>query len=393
MDRETIEEYRILHKGAAFFTNTAIAVHKKDFTSSGINTIDDEQIGFDAANNKPVSFPLEIEKKNSIPEQEAALKSIPPWYGLFTENEQRRSVTTLSIGILAIMFLSFFFVLAAKGTKDTIRPDMPVEPIVEIKYIPSAIEMLESFSRDIVKSEGRMTHWMYNEDEESIIEMQIQKMDLIKIYDICNNYEFLSLQDIQDIKYKDGEPVVTVRLAQKRGYITAKNGTFLPQNSAIQMINQISNSLQNQKVSISSEILPSDYNGKNFYTIAYTAKDLNLISSLEIIAAFCNEHLLNIKKMDVSIAGGNDLFTVNVSLSQSIGSNQVSHVLGNEKRKIPIAFGYREEAPRIVPPEKKVVEVKPENPRVGSIKDASGQMVFYHDTNTKKIFITESYDE
>ena len=151
-------------------------------------------------------------------------------------------------------------------------------------------------------------------------------------------------------------------------------------------------SLQKEKVSISSEILPSDHNRKSFYTIAYTAKDLNLISSLEIIAAFCNEYLLNITKMDVSIANGNNFFSVNVSLSQSGESYHALRSLGNEKAKIPIAFGYKEEIPNIAPPDKKAMEAKPENTLVGSIRDTSGQIVFYHDTNTNKIFIKGSHE-
>jgi hypothetical protein len=225
----------------------------------------------------------------------------------------------------------------------------------------------------------------------------MQGLDLIKIYNICNRYDFLSLQDIHDVKYKEGEPVVSIQLSQGgKGYAIAKNGMFSSQGLAIQLINQISNSLQKEKVSISSEILPADYNGKSFYTIAYTAKDINLISSLEIIAAFCNEYLLNISKMDVSIANGNNPFSVNISLSQSGESCHVLHNLGNKKTNIPIAFGYKEEPPNIVLPvlsDKIAIETKPENSLVGSIRDTSGQMVFYHDADTNKIFIKGSYDQ
>jgi hypothetical protein len=96
----------------------------------------------------------------------------------------------------------------------------------------------------------------------------------------------------------------------------------------------------------------------------------------------------------VSITSGNNLFAVNVSLSQSGETYHALHSLGNEKTKIPIAFGYREEAPNIAPTEKKVkvIEAKPDNSLVGSIKDTSGQMVFYHDADTKKIFTKGSHD-
>jgi hypothetical protein len=398
MDRETLEEYRILNKRAAFFTNTVIAVRKKDFTKSGINTIDDEQIGFDSENNKPVSLPLETEKNCGIPEQEEALKSIQPWFGLFTENEQRRGITTLSIGILAIMFLSLVFALAAKSNKEPICLDMSVEPIADIKYLPSAIEILEKFSCDIVETKGIMTHWKYDCYNDPFIEIQIQGMDVIKIYEICNRYDFLSLQDIQDVKYNEGKPFVTIQLNQAdKSYTLHNTNAFSSQSSTIQLIDGISNLLRQQKVSISSEILPTDHNGKNFYTIAYTAKDRNLISSLEIIAASCNEFSLSIKSLDVSIANDGSLFTVNVSFSQSDKANNALYSLDNEKSKIPVAFGYREEVIKIVLPEKKAtdektIEAMPGKSLVGSIKDTSGQMVFYHDANTKKIIVGGSYD-
>jgi len=399
MDMETLEEYRILHKGAAFFTNTAIAIHKKGFINGGLNVIDDELIGFDIENNKPVSFPPEHSAErasagnNSNPDQQDALRHIPVWHGIFTENRQRQGLKTLGISIPAILFLSLVLILAAKDTKSTVHMDTPFEQLEEIKYLPPAIEILEKFSCDILEAGGRMAYWKYNEDSEHIIEIQIQGIDLLKIYSICNCYEFLSLLDMHDIKYKEGEPVVTIQFDQGgKGYTFAKNVVFPSQESAIQMINQISDSLQKEKVSISSEILPSDHNRKSFYTIAYTAKDMNLISSLEIIAAFCNEYSLNITKIDVSIASGNNFFTVNVSLSQSGESYHALHSLGNEKTKIPIAFGYKEETQNIAPPEKRAIEVKPENSLLGSIRDTSGQIVFYHDANTNKIFIKGSYE-
>jgi hypothetical protein len=394
MDRETIDEYRILNKRAAFFTNTAIAVRKKDFASGGINIIDDEQIGFDSENNKPVSVPLETEKRSGNPDQDAALKSIPPWYGLFTANEQRRGITTLSIGFLTMMLLSLVFALAAKSTKELVPLDTPIESTAEIMYLPSAIKILENFSCDIVEAGCRMIYWKYDEDSDPIIEIQIQGMDLVKIYEICNRYEFLSLQDIQDVKYNDGEPFVAIQLKQaEKGYTLLNANAFYSQSSTIQLIGGISNLLQRQKVSISSEILPANHNGKNYYTIAYTAKDRNLISSLEVIATSCNEYSLSIKKLDITIANNNSLFTVIVSLSQSSEVNSALHNLGNEKEKIPIAFGYREEVLKIASSEDiKTIEAKSEKFLVGSIKDPSGQMIFYHDASTNKIVIGGSND-
>ena len=47
MDETTLTEYRILNKDTLFFTNTSIAVHKKEFYKNGIIQINDEKIGYD----------------------------------------------------------------------------------------------------------------------------------------------------------------------------------------------------------------------------------------------------------------------------------------------------------------------------------------------------------
>jgi len=214
-------------------------------------------------------------------------------------------------------------------------------------------------------------------------------MDVLSIHEVFNKneqYEHALLQDIQDISYDEGEPFVTVNLnAAKAGYTILKAGAFSLQSSTLPMIADLSNFLRQQDITIISEALPTSENGNIFYTITYTAKDWNLIRSLEIITETCDKYLLRVKKMDVSISNGNNKFTVICSLSCCELPDLTFTALNSEMNKIPEAFGFRDLPPPSVPQLMKIPEARVEPRIVGSIRDNNGQMVFYHDADTGKI--------
>jgi hypothetical protein len=390
MEGETFAEYRILHRGAAFFTNTSIAVHKKEFINSGIAIVDDEQIGFDSEKGEPVSVPMEaenLEHAEGQPFFKAKLKNIPSGHGVFPKRKPQRRIAAMTTGILLMVLASSIFVLAAKGSGDVRLPDEIAIPAEEIRYFPAAIEILEKFSIDVVNSDGKMLRWQYNEDSDPFIEIQIRGMDVLTIHEICDQYEYAVLEDIQDVNYSDGEPFVTINLnAARAGYTIIKAGAFSLQSSTLPMIADLSNFLRQQEIIIVSEALPTSDNGNIFYTIIYTAKDWNLIRSLEIITETCDKYLLQVKKMDISISNGNNQFTVVCSLSRCYLPDRTITVMGKERGMIPLAFGYKD-LPLLpaVPRQTKMPEPESEPRIVGSIRDGNGQMLFYRDTEAGKI--------
>ena len=395
MEDETLAEYKILHKGASFYTNTSIAVHKKEFLSGGINIVDDEQIGFDAEKSEPVSVPLEqgnLRDKEGSPFFYAKLKSIPSCHGVFSKRKPQRRVAAMTVCVLLLALASSIFALAAKSSGEVRLPGeiaLPFEEAEEVKYFPPAIDMLARIAADVVNSGGKLNKWRYNEDSDPLMEIQMRGMDVLSIHEVFNKneqYEHALLQDIQDISYDEGEPFVTVNLnAAKAGYTILKAGAFSLQSSTLPMIADLSNFLRQQDITIISEALPTSENGNIFYTITYTAKDWNLIRSLEIITETCDKYLLRVKKMDVSISNGNNKFTVICSLSCCELPDLTFTALNSEMNKIPEAFGFRDLPPPSVPQLMKIPEARVEPRIVGSIRDNNGQMVFYHDADTGKI--------
>jgi len=402
MEDETLAEYKILHRGAAFYTNTSIVVHKKEFINGGINVIDDEQIGFDVGKSEPVSVPLEhgnLAYKEGSPFFKTKLKSIPPWHGVFSKRKAQLRVTVMTAGILLFVLGSSIFVLAAKGSGEVRLTDeiaLRMEEAEEAMYFPSAIDTLARIAADVVSSGGKIIRWRYNEDSDPFMEIEMRGMGVLTINEIFNKngengqYGHAVLQDIQDVSYDEGEPFVTINLnAARAGYTILKAGAFSLQSSTLPMIADLSSFLRQQEITIVSEALPTSENGNIFYTITYTAKDWNLIRSLEIITETCDKYLLRVKKMDVSISNGNNKFTVVCSLSCCDLPDLTFTNLGSEIDKIPVAFGFRDLPPPSFPQQIKTPTTDDESRIVGSIRDSNGKMLYYHDASTGKIKIRE----
>jgi len=205
----------------------------------------------------------------------------------------------------------------------------------------------------------------------------------MRAYEICEPLEYAYLEDVRDVKYIDGEPHITMYLnAVGPPYRILNAGAFPNQSLTIPMFTQLGDMLRDQGITIVSEVLPASGNSNLFYTITYHGKDKSFIRSLEIIADICNQYLLRVTNLDVSINGDNNRFTVVCTLSYS-GAAMPAIVLGNDKDKIPAAFGYREPRPMTV--SKPVETPKPDHPIVGSIKDGNGQNVFFRNTDNGKI--------
>lgn len=392
MDSEILAEYKILYRGAALFTNTSIAAHKKEFVESGINVFDDEKIGFDAEKNEPVSVPMETDETILPPVTESCLKAVSVRQGIFVNNIPRRRVAAMSTISLVMVLVSSIFILTANKTGEILHLPIYAETRPEMKYMPPAVEILAKVSFDVFMAGGKITRWKYNEDSDPFMEIHLRGMDVLAVHDVCGKYEYAHLQDIQDVNYDDEDPVVTVYLnAAKAGYTTLKAGAFSAQSSTLPMIADLSNFLRQQDIIVVSESLPAGNNGYIFYTITYTAKDWNLVRSLEIISDTCDRYLLRVKKMDVSIGSSHDRFSVICTLSHSGVPDPIRTGPENEMEKIPLAFGYKENS---YPLSYNVnsAEEKTEPPLIGSIRDERGQMLFYRDIDTGKILIRGNND-
>ncbi|MCL2139946.1 MAG: hypothetical protein FWH41_10520 [Treponema sp.] len=382
MEAETFAEYKILNKGAVFYTNTSIAVHNRDFTKNGTITLDDELIGYDVEKDTPISTPLDPEKEGISGKKVSYIKTIPAWYGVFVKKIPVWFFASIISAITVLLFFSLILVLNInkKVESSSIAVSIEPEPQPEIKYLPDPIEILSGISSDIVVKGGEIIRWNYNDDSEQLITIQLKGIDALATHDIFSQYEFVYPQDIQSISYSNGQPYITINLNAANNYYAAPSGSFPGQSAVLNMINEFTTALLKKGISIVSEVMPSG--SSSFYTIAYTANNRELIGSFEILGDFSEK--LRIKSIDISISGDSHTFTVLCTLAYFDTPDLAIESAENEKSGIPAAFGYK----AYIPPAAPVVnlpEVKPEPPSIGSIRGGDSQIIFYRDADDGKI--------
>jgi len=389
MKEETFAEYKILNKGAIFYTNTSIAIRENNFLHAGLKSIDDEQVGFDGEKNIPVSVPVESEKNSVVQELTPRLKMLPSRHGVFVKRTPRWRIAFVCSIIAVLLLVPFIFSLISKDMPQVSSTVPDKEPVAEVKYFPSATEILARIAYDIIGSNGEMLRWQYNEDTEPLMIIQMRNIDVMTVRQIFDQYQFVFLQDIQSVNYIDGEPHITVNMnAARAEYAIPASVLFPSQSSNISMITETANLFQQNDISIVSEALPTGNNV--FYSITYTANDRELIRSLEIITDICIEYPLRLKKLDISIGSDKHSFTVNTALAYSNQLDNAEIILQNDKSKIPLAFGYK--APSLPDAPKIVItpEIITEPPIIGSIRSGNAYTVFYRDTSDGKIKIREN---
>lgn len=387
MEEELLAEYRILNANTVFYTNTSIVTQDKDFLINGIRTVDDESIGFDSQKNVPVSVPLEI-KDPAVRQLSGELKNVPMRHGVFNQKLPKWVLAAASVFmalVIALVSLSVFTKQALHNTRMTesalpitLRANEYAETVKQT--VPSPLETLSRIAVDTVNAGGKLTQWQCNADREPYMTLQIHGISLSGVYGIFSRYEYMLLQDIQEIRYGENEPDITVFLnINAAEYEATQIKTYPMQDFTFPMITELSGALKNNGIAIVTETLPAAGNGYLAYTITYTASDRNMIRSLDILADTCNKYALQVRTFDVRI-DNNSRFTVACTLSPSAAVEHKTIAIGNEKNYLPAAFGYIQEEPKFIES-----VILPGKPVIGSISDGSGRIVFYSSSSEGKI--------
>ena len=382
MDEETLFEYRILHKHSLFYTNTSLAIRKKDFIQKGIITIDDECIGFNTIKNSPVSFPFDQKLNINKSEHTISPKIILPWHGLFAKKPPKQRILALvaSVFILAITLSSFS--LSSKNKSNMYPVESTGEEYREIKYLPSAVEILANLSKDVLDAGGSILRWQYDEGSEPLIIVQLEGINDISIHKIIRQYEYFQLQDIRNVYYNNGKSQLTIQINVLGNDYSIPNALAFPaQNSILPLIRELTDQFQIEEITMASETLPTAIN--SFYTITYTAKDKNMIKSLDIFSDICKKYPLHLKSLDISISGDKHLFTIISTLAYSNSAIKENTTI--DTSKIPLAFAY---STPFIP--KTATAIKPAS--IGTIRSSKGEVVFYRDPVTGKMKTRRSYE-
>jgi len=386
MEEEVLAEYRILHNPARFFTNTSILAAKKDFTDNRIRTIDDEKIGFDAEKNIPVSIPLEIKPDSNFQILAKKTGEIPARYSVFRKTMPPWCLPAISSALFAALLLVVIILISGNGkvktaevfSEESQQKPETIKSAIPSRTIPPLIEILASMAIDIVNSGGRVVHWQNKIGSQPFMLIQLQGINLVNVYRIFNSYHFAILEDIQEIRYGDNEPFITVLINLNTDEYKAVPVKEFPINGfTFPMISSLSNSLSNIDIIVNFETLPAAGNNYLEYTISYQSVGWNLIRSLEIILSFCGQYALYVKNLDIQITGSS-LFTISCTLSHCDTEYAKTTVMGNEKYYIPIAFGFDEE---LIESREEPVNI----PVIGSIRDSDGRITFYRNTTDGKI--------
>jgi len=383
MESETLAEYQIMWRGAVLYTNTSILVHTKGFICNAPRIIDDELIGFDAEENKPVSVPLDAINTTAVQSLLENIKYTSLRHGVFVKKTPAWFIATMLVVIVmsvSIPLVSYFYNRKALHSKFTVTQNN--EQVTEIIYMPSAITILAKVSECFVQANGEIQQWQYNENTDPCIVLQCKGISVLTAHTIFAQFEYMDLQDIQNVRYIDDVPWLTIAANIKRNvYSLPIYNQFPMQSTAITISSELTKTLYSQNVIIVSETLPTANNNYSLYTMTYTAGNKNLIRSMEIIEQLCVSYSLWVRSLDITISGDKSIFTVTCALSSSVKQEELVSMITAEKDKIPIAFGYR-------PIRQSVVTVQTqqkseETPVIGTIRDFSGETIYFYNSEGK----------
>ena len=397
MEESILTEYRLLYKNSVFYTNTSVLINKKQFINNGIIAIDDENIGYDAGEKIPISYQTEKKETETRHFSGNDLKKIPSAHGVYKEKKAPKLAAGFLL-ITAIMFFTLSF-MANKVKNVPIITD--IEPITEMspelpevpEYLPACTEILVKIAADIFKFGGKILQWQYNEERDPLILLQVQGINVSAVHKVFNQYDYLELQDIQEVIYYNDEPCITVCLNLNRlKYSLYPAGSYAFQNTIIPVFSSLINSLKMFDIAIISESLPALPNNYNYYRIAYTSKDWNLIKSLELFSEYCSNNQLWISKMDISFDREKNLFSVSCNFARCIDEIKIT-AAGNEKYYIPMAFGYSLKQEKEELQETEILNMASELKIIGSIRDNNSGVLFYHDNENGKIQVREFYEK
>jgi hypothetical protein len=382
MESETLAEYQIMWQGAVFYTNTSILVHTKDFIHNAPRIIDDELIGFDTEKNKPVSVPLDAVGTTAVQSLLEDIKYISSRHGVFVKRMPKWFITTILVVVVlftSIPLVNYFYNRKAIQPKNTVA--QTDEQVTEIIYIPSAITMLAKVSEYFTQANGEIQQWQYNENIDPYIVLQCKGISVLTAHAIFNQLEYTDLQDIQDVRYIDEIPYLTVALNIKRNVYSLPVSTqFLIQNIA-SISAELTEALHNQNIIIVSETLPATSNNYSLYTMTYTAGGWNLVNSMETIVQLCKNYTLRVKSLNIAISSDKNIFTVTCGLSSNEKQDVFVPMLVVEKDKIPIAFGYKPNRQSTITVQ---TQQKPrESSVIGTIKDLNGETIYFYNPEGK----------
>jgi len=397
MEEENLIEYKLINKNSFLFTNTSVMLNDKNFINNGIKIINDEKIGFDSLKNEPISIPVGKYEENTHRKLEEKIKKIslrfavfkkkiPIWFMLF-------SGIVLIIAIILIIFIHNVSKYDSERYIVNILHPQQEENNITIntqkKYLPPIIEILASISTDVTEAGGKIVQWQSGDHVNPFFSIQIQGIDLINTYRMFIKYDYVTLQDIHEIRYGDNNPYILIGLnINEAEYAVSSINSFPMYDDIFNIFTELSAVFLRNNISINSEILPTAGNKYQIYSINYSTIGWNIILSFDTITDYCYKNNLHIKNLDINF--NNNIFYINCTLSYNDDEYISKNIISDEKFNIPTAFGYSRIESFLSNTDTGSINnnerlIENNEPIIGSIKDENNNIIFFRDNSNGKI--------
>jgi hypothetical protein len=391
MLQETLIEYRVLHRGASFFTPTGLLVNAKDFVSHPVYILPDETIGYDAEHETPVSVPgIASGYKNSEPLSpdriNDLLERVCGFQGIF---KKKAPFLFYILPVIVLLAVPVLFLSRGRFTADLSMPaaSPPPQPeeIIRLHPLPSAFECLAQISSLVKSGNGIIHQAQYDEILPVLWSLNLGGIEPGLFLESVNSLPYVASPSISDIRYTDGKPRYTASLSLYTDFYHIPDASpFLDRETLFAVLSALRTLLRDYRVHLVSETLPQPDN--DYCAVSLTVSASDFIKTIETIETELDNKRLRIRRMTVSYVADNTSFLLVYSFSPYRETDASVPLLSGDETAILPAFGYTP-APAVQKPAAKTdysAYIK-----VGVIYDEDGTVTTYYRDAAGKIITSE----
>jgi hypothetical protein len=403
MNYELLTEYRLLNRGARFYTPTSLIIRRKDITQEEPRQFADEIIGYRKENDEPVSEPLKS-VSNTEPENrkllETALKNASGHQSVF---RKRIKPVIFLFPLFFVLIGSSLFLLMSQYQRNSAERIIPVieENPAVIFMIPSPTEMLAIIAGTILETGGMIINWEYDENAEPSFRIMVEGSEPFTAAEHIYRTDYIKTCTIGEVRYINGKPRYTMMLSINRSkYTLPGHEAFISQHAMLSLLSKLRLNLFSLQANMVSEVLPET---QAMCSITLNCAGKIIVGVLETLEKTLKEEKTGIQNLSIAYDRDQDSFIIGAVFSPVISRDNFNEDAGfqviyeNSKENISTAFGYAELliTPVIIEEEKIIIEEEeepvklPEYYKIGIIGSENGKATAYYRNEQGKIIIKE----
>jgi len=398
MQKETLEEYRILHPHTAFVTATSLAVFKKDFFTKEVHVCGDERIWFDGQRQLILSEetgeagisckPSEIPQKREEPVVHTG------WRNVVFSRRQRMYVS-VRIGVIAAAVLITYIVwTAAYSARQTTVPPAHQDTAAEIEtketFTVTPSRFLEVIAEHVPAMHAVFERYRYDDTEGALCTFRIRSLAT-------------GITEFQTVPHRTGCSIKEIAQKDKENIITLQTEPAIMQPVSIPDVDPAA--IAGFTDALKTGIVKTDTAIRRGQKARITMNGLSITLSARVKREFIDTFLHDIEIISRRYFFGMNVLEVVVAESEILsvhaefrqigeGGGKTEQITGHVPYTIAHAFGYADketiqEMPQQVKKTVKKDTVIPEGSvEIGKIK-TNGKIKVYYRTPDGKIMIIE----